>query len=136
MIVLEIYKKYKEKWFLNEVYDDLLTWNRWWAKNRAINGYLAWGSYYANDTAGITGESYSQSAAFESGLDNSPMYDSIPFNTITHTMELADVGLMSLYIKDCNSLFKNATALGKNEDAAELKKRSSFYTQQLGTLFG
>lgn len=135
MIVLEIYKKYKEKWFLNEVYDELLTWNRWWAKNRAINGYLAWGSYYANDTAGITGESNSQSAALESGLDNSPMYDGIPFNTITHTMELADVGLMSLYIKDCNSLYEIATALGKNEDAAELKKRSSFYTQQLGTLW-
>jgi hypothetical protein len=43
MIVLEIYKKYKEKWFLNEVYDELLTWNRWWANNRTVKGYLAWG---------------------------------------------------------------------------------------------
>jgi putative isomerase len=135
MIVLEIYKKYKEKWLLNEVYDELLTWNRWWANNRAAKGYLAWGSYYASDIGEITGESYLQSAAFESGLDNSPMYDSIPFNTVTHTMELADVGLMSLYVKDCNSLYEIATALGKNEDAAELKKRSFFYTQQLGTLW-
>jgi hypothetical protein len=39
------------------------------------------------------------------------MYDSIPFNAITHTMELADVGLMSLYIKDCNSLYEIAMAL-------------------------
>ena len=132
-IVLEIYKKYKEKWFLNEVYDELLTWNKWWPETRDIKGYLAWGSYYKNDT--ILTESQLQSAAYESGLDNSPMYDSIPFNTQTHTMELADVGLMSLYIADCNSLAEISRILGKNAEALSLEKRASFYTKKLETLW-
>ncbi|MDN3658172.1 trehalase family glycosidase [Ferruginibacter paludis] len=135
MIVLNIYKKYKETWFLNEVYDELLTWNRWWNNNRAVKGYLAWGSYYKNDTAHAQTESYWQSAAYESGLDNSPMYDGVPFNTTKHLLELADVGLMSLYIADCNALMEIATVLGKNVEAAELKKRSAFYTKQLATLW-
>jgi putative isomerase len=135
MIVLNIYKKYREKWFLNEVYDELLTWNRWWNNNRAIKGYLAWGSYYKNDTAQTQTESYWQSAAYESGLDNSPMYDSVPYNTNTHLLEMADVGLMSLYIADCNALMEIATQLGKTAEAAELKKRSAFYTKQLATLW-
>jgi putative isomerase len=134
MVVLAIYKKYREKWFLNEVYDELLTWNRWWANNRSIKGYLSWGSYDKNDTAART-ESYRQSAAYESGLDNSPMYDSIPFNAKTHTFELADVGLLSLYIADCNALAEIADALEKTTDAAELKQRASYYTKQLKTLW-
>ena len=135
MVVLSIYKKYKEKWLLNEVYDDLLTWNRWWHKNRAIKGYLAWGSYYAKDTAKTRSETELQSAKYESGLDNSPMYDNIPMNKSTHTMELADVGLMSMYIMDCNSLAQIAGILGKTKDADELKERAAFYTRQLGTLW-
>jgi len=131
--ILDIYKKYKEKWFLHEVYDELLTWNRWWANNRSIKGYLSWGSYYSNDTA-LT-ESSLQSAAYESGLDNSPMYDTVPFNTKTHTLELADVGLMSLYIADCNSLVEISEILDKRAEAKELKQRASFYTKQLGTLW-
>jgi putative isomerase len=115
------------------VYDELLTWNRWWANNRSIKGYLSWGSYYSNDTA-LT-ESSLQSAAYESGLDNSPMYDTVPFNTKTHTLELADVGLMSLYIADCNSLVEISQILGKNAEAKELKQRAAFYTKQLGTLW-
>ena len=132
-VVLEIYKKYKEKWFLNEVYDELLTWNKWWPATRDVKGFLAWGSYYKNDT--VFTESQLQSAAYESGLDNSPMYDGVPFNTQTHTMELADVGLMSIYIADCNALAEISAILGKNAEAAALKKRSSFYAKQLGTLW-
>lgn len=132
-VVLDIYKKYKEKWFLNEVYEELLTWNRWWVNNRSIKGYLAWGSYYSKDS--VVTESALQSAAYESGLDNSPMYDTVPFNTKTHTLELADVGLMSIYIADCNSLIEISEALGKDAEAKELKKRAAFYTKQLGNLW-
>ena len=134
VVVLAIYKKYREKWFLNEVYDELLTWNRWWANNRSIKGYLSWGSYDKNDTAART-ESYRQSAAYESGLDNSPMYDSIPFNAKTHTFELADVGLISLYVADCNALAEIAAELEKTTEAAELRQRALYYTKQLKTLW-
>jgi putative isomerase len=63
------------------------------------------------------------------------MYDTVPFNTKTHTLELADVGLMSLYIADCNALVEISEILGKNAEAKELKQRASFYTKQLGTLW-
>lgn len=49
-VIIAIYKKYKEKWFLKEVYNELLTWNRWWPKNRSIDGYLAWGSNNVPDS--------------------------------------------------------------------------------------
>jgi putative isomerase len=134
-MIFEIYKKYKEKWFLNEVYDELLKWNRWWPKNRDVKGYLCWGSNPVSDTLKSIDKHNLQAAKFESGLDNSPMYDSVPFNSQNNTMELADVGLMSLYIMDCNSMTEISNILGKTAEASELHKRAVFYTNQLATLW-
>ncbi|NJK86176.1 MAG: hypothetical protein HC906_09590, partial [Bacteroidales bacterium] len=69
-------------------FDDLLRWNRWWPENRDNKGLLCWGSSpvappYKGDFATNTW----QGAAYESGLDNSPMFDDIPFNTETHMFE-------------------------------------------------
>lgn len=135
-IILEIYKHYKEKWFLDEVYDELLTWNKWWPKNRDMKGYLCWGSQPVADTLKSLFESHNlQSAKYESGLDNSPMYDSVPFNQKTNLMEQADVGLMSMYIMDCNALAEISGILGKNKEANELHERAAYYTKQLATLW-
>lgn len=134
-VILNIYKKYREKWLLHEVYDELLKWNRWWPRHRDVNGYLCWGSQKVPDTLKTINNHDLQAAKFESGLDNSPMYDSIPFNTTTHTMELADVGLMSMYIMDCRSLAEMSTILGKKTEAEELLKRAAFYAKQLATMW-
>ncbi len=139
-VVNEIYKKYQDKWILNLLFDDLLTWNRWWPKNRDTNGYLCWGS----DPIPITPEMGSldrrainkmQGAKFESGLDDSPMYDSIAYDPEHHIMKLADVGLMSLYIMDCNALAEIAQVLNKSDIAAELKARAAKYGKALETLW-
>ncbi|MEP6747836.1 MAG: trehalase family glycosidase [Bacteroidota bacterium] len=135
-IILEIYKHYKEKWFLDEVYDELLTWNAWWPKNRDMKGFLCWGSQPVADTLKSWFENHNlQSAKYESGLDNSPMYDSVPFNLQTNLMEQADVGLMSMYIMDCRALAEISVILGKTKEATELNKRASCYTKQLATLW-
>ncbi|HEX5552002.1 MAG TPA: trehalase family glycosidase [Chitinophagaceae bacterium] len=134
-VILSIYKKYPEKWFLKEVYHELLTWNRWWPENRSIDRYLAWGSNDVSDSLNTISKHNLQAAKFESGLDNSPMYDSVPFNPHTNTMELADVGLMSMYIMDCHSLAEIAGILGKKADTDELNKRAAFYTKKLATLW-
>jgi putative isomerase len=134
-VILNIYKRYPEKWFLNEVYDELLRWNRWWPKNRDVGGYLCWGSQPAVDSLPSIEAHNLQAAKYESGLDNSPMYDSIPFDPATNTMELADVGLMSFYIADCNALADIAEILGKADDVAELRKRGSTYTKTLGGMW-
>ena len=134
-VIMALYEKYKDKWLLNEVYDELLTWNRWWPKNRDVNGYLAWGSQPVSKDSNTIDNHNLQAAKFESGLDNSPMYDHVPFNGQTNTMELADVGLMSFYIMDCRSLAEMSAILGKKADAEELNKRAARYAGKLATLW-
>jgi len=135
LVINEIYKKYKEKWFLDETYDELLSWNRWWIKNRDVNGYLAWGSNNVSDTLSTSEKFNMQAAMYESGLDNSPMYDSIPFNKNTSCMDLADVGLMSFYISDCNELADISDVLGKKAEATEISERAAKYSKKLKTLW-
>lgn len=134
-----IYSKYKEKWFLELLYDKLFTWNRWWDTNRNVDGLLCWGSnlyekvtYHARESGGVN-ELYS--AALESGLDNSPMYDKIKFDKKSGMMLLNDVGLSSLYVMDCDYLADIAHELGKKKDVAELRKRANKYREKLGLLW-
>jgi putative isomerase len=129
-MALAVFKKYKEIWFLEEIFENLYKWNTWFYENRMTeNGLLTWGSNPfepvvenewesngVNDTFG---------AALESGLDNSPMYDEVPFDKQKHILKLDDVGITSLFIMDCNSLFENANILGKKEIAEILNKRSN-----------
>ncbi|MXV17233.1 MGH1-like glycoside hydrolase domain-containing protein [Hufsiella ginkgonis] len=129
-IILNIYRQHRDKWFLEEVYDELLTWNRWWPKHRNIDGYLAWGSF-----DGATGRVSQTFSKYESGLDNSPMYDGVPLDSVTHTLALADVGLLSLYISDCRALSAIASELGMTNDARELNQRAELYKKKLVTLW-
>lgn len=136
LVFKELYKKFQDKWLLEYVYDDLLKWNRWWPKNRDNKGLLCWGSnpvepplksdFATNDWQG---------AAYESGLDNSPMYDNVPFNKQTHMLELADAGLMGLYVMDCDNLAEIAAILGKDQDTKELKERGNYYRKNLSQLW-
>ncbi len=136
LAVLALYEKYREKWFLRDTFDGLLSWNRWWAANREIQGYLAWGStpndaFWERRDGSVN---TLQGARFESGLDNSPMYDDVPYDSSRHVMELADVGLMSLYVADCNALASIADALGRAE-AIEIRARAEKYTKSLNQLW-
>jgi hypothetical protein len=139
LAVWNIYRKYKEKWFLELVYDKLLTWNRWWDKNRSTDGLLCWGSapyekvtYRYWETTGVNG---TFGGALESGLDNSHMYDSVPFDKERHMQKLNDAGLSGLYVMDCDLLAKIADELGKSKDAKELRKRGDFYRKNLSKLW-
>ncbi len=139
IVVREIYRKYKEKWFLQEVYNELLSWNRWRAANRDIDGYLVHGTDpydYGNTKSRSATESGKMKAAkWESGMDNSPMWDDAGFDSVNHRMLMADVGLMSLYIADCQSLSEIATILGYANDAKELTERAKIYSKKLETLW-
>ena len=135
--VLGLYKQFHERWFLEETFDPLLKWNRWWAEHRDIQGSLTWGSDRDNEPANLDDDSRGtwQGAIFESGLDNSPMYDGTTYNAQTHLLEFADVGLMSMYIADCDALAEIADALGKSADAKELRERGARYRAKLATLW-
>ncbi len=135
--VLAIYQRFHDRWFLREAFAPLLLWNRWWAKSRDIQGYLAWGSDGENAPADLddTARGTRAGAILESGLDNSPMYDDTTYNATTHTLEFADVGLMSMYIADCDALAAIADNLGETVAASEIRERATRYRAKLATLW-
>jgi glycogen debranching enzyme len=59
------------------------------------------------------------------------MYDSPPvvFNTTTNHMQLWDVGLNALLVRDCQDLAKIATILGLPDDAKEVTQRGTALAQ-------
>ena len=127
-MLLETYRIYREKWIVEDMYEDLLRWNRWFAEHRMNeSGALCWGSEKIPVLYGNRWESDGVhdrfGAALESGLDNSPMYDNVPFNKVTNRLELEDVGLTGLYILDCRCLMELAKIVGRDGDISELQAR-------------
>jgi putative isomerase len=135
--VLGLYEKFHDRWFLEDTFEPLLRWNRWWAEHRDIQGYLTWGSDGANTPENLDDHSRGtrEGAILESGLDNSPMYDDVVYNPQSHLLEFADVGLMSLYIADCDALASIAEVLQRPEQTKELRERSARYRAKLETLW-
>lgn len=137
MMIREIYKMHPEKWFLEKTFDQLLTWNRWWTENRDQDGYLTWGSTPFKSETGDTREQVQnnfKAASYESGLDNTPMYDGVPFDTAEHMLKIADVGLTSLFIGDCDALADIAGVLEREEEK-ELRKRAGYSRENLKMLW-
>jgi len=139
MVFRELYRRFGDRWVLEEVFDDLLEWNRWWVAHRNDGGLLCWGSdpyeplvdaYFER-----VGVNERFGAALESGLDNSPMYDDMPFDPQTHLMRLADVGLNGLYVMDCEALADIAALLRRDAEAQELGQRAGAFREALATLW-
>jgi putative isomerase len=106
---------------LKETFGLLLRWHYWWMPHRDGNGdgLLEWGSDPLDDPHAFENHTL-RSAMFESGLDNSPMYDEAVFNPATNTMELADVGLNALYAMDAWALSEIAAEIRQDEEARKL----------------
>jgi glycogen debranching enzyme len=129
MVAWRLFDRWGDKWFLEEIYTDLLTWNRWWDQKRRVAGkYLTWGSNRVENWAGNPGEQGRRAAILESGLDNSPMYDQATYDDAAEALNLADAGLMGMYIGDCHALARMADVLGKPADTHELNERADRYT--------
>lgn len=135
--VLGLYRKFHDHWFLEETFAPLLTWNRWWQQNRSVGDYLVWGSDGNNPPRNPDDSSRGtrQGAIYESGLDNSPMYDAAVFDEKTHRLLMADVGLLSEYVADCDALAEIAALLNKTAEEKELRERGNFYRASLATLW-
>ena len=131
-VLLEMYRKYKEPWIVALLFDDLLDWNRWFAAERRLAPL--------NITCLGSAEGDMQDARFESGLDNSPMYDDGPCvngscaawacdgtacgSFRDQKMQLYDVGMASMHAMDSAALATLATAIGRDADAAVLQARA------------
>lgn len=140
MAVLMIYNRHKDKWFLEEVYESLVKWNEWYYTHRkTATGVLAWGSDTCQVITGhhleIEGINDCQGAAYESGLDDSPMYDDIPFDKEHNTFYLADVGLTGFYIKDCYCLAQIAQIMEDQDTAEKLILRAQEIEENMEILW-
>ncbi len=137
LTVLGLYRKFQDRWFLEEAFSSLLSWNRWWSAHRDMRGYIVLGSDPDNQPVNVddTSRGTWQGAVYESGLDNSPMYDGTVYNPQTHLLEYADVGMTSLYIGDCDALAEIADTLAKPIEANELRARAARYRAKLSTLW-
>lgn len=135
--VLGLYRQFHDRWFIEDAFEPLLKWNRWWNEHRQMEGFIVLGSDPANEPVNRDDRSRGtwQGAVYESGLDNSPMYDGTFYNPQTHLLEYADVGMNSLYIADCHALAEIADALGKTAEAKELRARAERYRAKLATLW-
>lgn len=135
--VLGLYRKFRDRWFLEETFTPLLTWNRWWQQNRSVGNYLVWGSDGRNQPENLDDDSRGtrQGAIFESGLDNSAMYDAAVFDENTNRLQIADVGLMSEYVADCDALAEIAGVIDKPGEQKELRERARSYRESLATLW-
>lgn len=131
----EIYRRHPQRWFLETVYPKLLRWNRWWWQARRDRDLLSWGSTpyepVLDNSWEHKGVNDRFGASLESGLDNSPMYDDIPFDPVTHQLQLWDVGLNGLYVADCEALAEIAEILGHSADAKELRLRAATVRQAM-----
>ncbi|HEY5587119.1 MAG TPA: trehalase family glycosidase [Ruminiclostridium sp.] len=135
--ILKLYRQFGDRELLENTFEGLLIWNSWWMKNRDGNkdGLLEWGSNpYPKDKKVLYEANNHQAAMFESGLDNSPMYDGVNFNMETHTMEYIDVGLNALYALDNWALAEIALILGKADIAEKLQLEYNRMKRQMNEL--
>ena len=130
LCVWKLYVQYHDKWFLEECFEPLLRWNEWRFRERDKNGdgllELAsqpWTMENTDEPSYHVCVGEKQGAMWESGLDNSTMWDKTAFHPEKHCLEHAYVGLNALMVVDCEMLEKIALEIGRPEDAAAIRQR-------------
>ena len=127
MVLWKLYERFRDREFLLEVYAKLLKWHDWWFTARDGNGdgLLEWGSDNV-PTPHPQWQSHTlQAARYESGLDNSPLYDDADFDPVASTMRMADVGLNAAYAMDAWALSLIAKEVGDIATADRLAEEHS-----------
>lgn len=76
-----------------------------------------------------------QDARYESGLDNSPMYDGDFFDTSVHRMMLCDVGMSSMVINEADALSSIADIIGRSSEAQRMRQRVAIMRQEIAKLW-
>jgi hypothetical protein len=93
--------------------------NNWWINNRDPNGFhlLSYGSELSKKCAAAL----RQTAMYESGMDNHPMYHKVPVDYESGCIAMYSVFINSIYALDCWSLSELARING-NEKLARIMK--------------
>ena len=137
IVALELFKQTKNEAFIRSVFPALFKWNRWWLKARMNGNLLSWGSHKSPNPFADPSNHTLLGAKLESGLDDSPMFDSATFDSTRGLMMLHDVGLNALYLADCESLTQLASLFGKSflKEKKELDHTITYFKNGLQKLY-
>ena len=121
-------------WVAEIVVDQLAAWNKWWVDTRfrtetvtaAATEATNIGMYAPGSTREVMHHPLMcvfqkpvSASKCETGLDNSPLYDTAVFVPATDTLDQTDVGMTAL-----------ANALGSSSGALDRKTQTTSHTQQ------
>jgi hypothetical protein len=136
--VWKVYQKYRDRKMLESVYPGLRKFHEWWFKDRGDgqpwrdgnrDGLLEWGSDKGS-AGGFVDRGMFKGPKWESGMDDSPVFDDGGYDENTYTMKMNDIGLNSLCAVDAECLAKIAAILGDtdasrryNAEYEEMKQR-------------
>ncbi len=118
--------------WLVRTYRQLARWHEFWPRHRDGNGngLLEWGSNREPDyeypqlcTDEVHIRHSLQAAKWESGLDNSPMFDGVGFNEQAGTLELDDLALSCYFAMDAAALAAMAAFLGRRSQATAYRRQ-------------
>ena len=133
LVLRAVFDAFGEPWLVHLTLDKLVRYSAWWAEARMVDGIIAPGSVLDPELAPIehAGHSSLQAAKWETGLDNSPLYDTATFNATSGLMSQWDVGLQALYIADALMLAGLAAEVNRSDLVADLRARASAATARL-----
>jgi putative isomerase len=131
-------------WVGEIVLDQLAAWSKWWVDTRfvqEVNGTSNSSLYAPGSTRELMHSPLMcvyqkpvDASKCETGLDNSPLYDTATFVTSTDTLDQTDVGMSSLILADALALARVAKKLGAMDVAHELELRGAIIQQTLRSL--
>lgn len=129
MAAWELYQRFGDRWFLEEVFPGLLSWNRWWWRTRRNGELLCLGSTTFEpewpSPQDIPRINQHFGATCESGCDDHPIFADIPYDPSVGLLSAHDVSLNSEYAMDCAALADIAAVLGRNAERDELRERGN-----------
>jgi hypothetical protein len=133
--VMKTYLRTHDMSLLSDSYEGLKKWHEFWRapgingnprRDGNEDGLLEWGSDSDKLAEGMPkwekGADGRQRAAWESGEDDLPNYDGVPFDDRKGTLKMNCIDLSSLYALDTEMLMRMAAVLGKKKDAEAFKK--------------
>ena len=126
MCVWKVHQRWPDEEFLAKVYPKLVKSHEWWFHIRKTNnlpfrdgnrnGLLEWGTEKATPELSL--------ARYESGMDDSPMFDRVTMNQKSGTMELDMAGLSSLWAMNAEYLAHIADELGRSDESEHYRQQS------------
>ncbi|MER7276102.1 trehalase family glycosidase [Dactylosporangium sp. NPDC000244] len=129
MVALQLYRRFGERWFLEEVFPGLLSWNRWWWRVRRDGDLLCLGSTAFEpqwpSPQDVPRINQHFGATCESGCDDHPIFADIPYDPQAGLLRAHDIGLNSEYAMDCEALADIAAILGRAAERDELRERGA-----------